>query len=267
MLGVRSDDEGWSSTMERRSDSPLHRPAKQRQRQKQKQETAGTNDAVREQPIAVIGLSCRLPGAPHPDAFWELLRDGTDAITEAPTDRWGADTPGEADDPAGDWARTLRGGFLDRVDEFDASFFGISPREAAAMDPQQRLVLELSWEALENAGIVPGRLHGTRTGVFIGAIWDDYAKLLHQYGFQAIGQHSVTGLHRSIIANRVSYTLGLRGPSMAVDTAQSSALVSVHLAVESLRTGASDLAIAGGVNLNLIPESALSAARFGGLSP
>ncbi len=206
--------------------------------------------------IAVVGMSCRLPGAAGPDEFWRLLREGRHAITEAPEGRWE------------DQALPHRfGGFLDQVDRFDAGFFGIAPREAAAMDPQQRLVLELSWEALENARVLPSALAGSRTGMFVGAIWDDYARLTDQYGADAIGEHTVTGTHRGIIANRVSYLLGLRGPSLAVDTGQSSSLVAVHLACESLRRGESDTAIAGGVNLTILAESTLGAHRFGGLSP
>ncbi|OWV01456.1 hypothetical protein B5D80_26645, partial [Micromonospora wenchangensis] len=208
-----------------------------------------------EEPVAVVGLSCRLPGAGDPEAFWALLRDGTDAVTAPPPDRR---VPGH---------RVRRGGFVDAVDLFDPEFFGISAREAAAMDPQQRLVLELSWEALENARIVPAALAGSRTGVFVGAIGDDYATLLHQRGPDAVGPHTVTGLNRGIIANRVSYTLGLRGPSVTVDSAQSSALVAVHLAAESVRRGESEVAVAGGVNLNLAPESTIGAERFGALSP
>ncbi|MGX7825876.1 type I polyketide synthase [Actinokineospora sp. 24-640] len=204
--------------------------------------------------IAIVGLACRVPGAANPEEFWRLLRDGTDAIGDVPEGRWGAAA-----------AEVTRGGFLDHVDRFDPGFFGISPREAAAMDPQQRLVLELAWEALEDAHVVPGRMAGTGTGVFVGAIWDDYATLAHRAG--AIDQHTMTGLQRGIIANRVSYALGLRGPSMTVDAGQSSSLVAVHLAVESLRRGDSTAALAGGVNLNLAAESTISAARFGGLSP
>ncbi|MFE4612983.1 beta-ketoacyl synthase N-terminal-like domain-containing protein, partial [Streptomyces niveus] len=227
--------------------------------------SAGTGRA--ETPIAVVGLACRLPGAPDPATFWSNLRDGVDAVTTTPADRWDADDFYDADGDAPGKVPTRRGGYLDQVDRFDAAFFGISPREAAAMDPQQRLVLELAWEALENAGIVPDSLRGSRTGVYVGAIWDDYATLLHQHGPEHIGRHTVTGLHRSIIANRVSYLLGLHGPSLAVDTGQSSSLVSVHLACESLRRGESEVAIAGGVNLNLVPESTVGAAKFGGLSP
>ncbi|MEV6470508.1 type I polyketide synthase, partial [Kitasatospora sp. NPDC051702] len=205
-------------------------------------------------PIAVIGLSCRLPGAPDPSAFWELLRRGADAVGEPPAGRWSAAAP-------------QRGAFLDRVDHFDAGFFGIAPREAAAMDPQQRLLLELGWEALEEAGIVPGSLAGSRTAVFAAAIWDDYAALHHRRGEAAADRHSVTGLHRGILANRLSYVLGLTGPSLTVDAAQSSSLVAVHLACESLRRGESDLALVGGVNLILSPTSSADSARFGALSP
>lgn len=136
------------------------------------------------------------------------------------------------------------GGFVETAAEFDPEFFGISPREALAMDPQQRLALELCWEALENAGLVPAHLEGSRTGVFIGAIADDYATLVHRRDPVAITQHTLTGLNRGIIANRVSYALGLRGPSVAVDTGQSSSLAAVHLACESLRRGETETAVA-----------------------
>jgi acyl transferase domain-containing protein len=209
--------------------------------------------------VAVIGMACRLPQAGHPYAFWRLLREGRDAVVEAPGHRW-------------ELARAVGherwyGGFLDQVDGFDAGFFGVSPREAVEMDPQQRLVLELSWEVLEDARIIPDRVRGSRGGVFIGAIWDDYATVLRRRGLDSITAHTVTGTHRSIIANRVSYVLGLHGPSMAVDTGQSSSLVAVHLACESLRSGESELAIAGGVNLNLLVEPTVGTASFGALSP
>ncbi|MFE4974241.1 type I polyketide synthase, partial [Kitasatospora sp. NPDC056651] len=221
----------------------------------------------RDVPIAVVGLSCRLPRAPRPEVFWSNLRDGVDAVGETPRDRWDAEAWYDPDPDAPGKAPTRRGGYLDHVDRFDAAFFGISPREAAAMDPQQRLVLELGWEALEDAGVVPAAVRDTRTGVFIGAIGDDYATLLRRGGAGAIGRHTLTGLQRGIIANRVSYTLGLHGPSVAVDTVQSSSLVAVHMACESLRRGESTMALAGGVSLILDPESAVSAAKFGGLSP
>ncbi|CAL2066875.1 MULTISPECIES: type I polyketide synthase [Streptomyces] len=228
---------------------------------------AGSASAASAGDIAVIGLACRLPGAADPGAFWRLLSEGTDAITDVPPDRWDGAAVADADPSEPGRTDIRRGGFLDRVGHFDAGFFGLSPKEAAAMDPQQRLVLELAWEALEDAHVRPGTLRSTRTGVFVGAIWDDYATLHHRSGLTAISPHTVTGLHRGIIANRVSYFLGLHGPSLTVDSGQSSSLVSVHLACESLRKGESTVALAGGVNLNLVPESTLGAAKFGGLSP
>ncbi|MGW6735376.1 SDR family NAD(P)-dependent oxidoreductase [Streptomyces sp. NPDC055013] len=215
--------------------------------------------------IAVVGLSCRLPGAAGPEAFWDLLSTGTSAITPVPRDRWTSAT-GEAA-PNGTEPGLRHGGFLEDVDSFDAGFFGIAPREARVMDPQQRLVLELAWEALENAGIVPATLRGSRTAVFVGTLRDDYAALLYQHGARSVTQHTMTGVNRGVIANRVSYHLGLRGPSLTVDSAQSSSLVAVHLACESLRGGESDAAIVAGVNLNILAEAAVAGERFGGLSP
>ncbi|MFG1949337.1 SDR family NAD(P)-dependent oxidoreductase, partial [Nonomuraea sp. NPDC048826] len=206
-----------------------------------------------QEPVAIIGMSCRFPQAPDLGSFWRLLRDGASAIAEAPAHR-----------PASDASRRP-GGYLDSVDGFDAGFFGISPREAAAMDPQQRLALELAWEALEHGGLVPGSLRGSRTGVFVGAIANDYANLLRGAG--AVTQHTLTGLERGIIANRVSYALGLRGPSMTVDAAQASSLVAVHLAAECLRRGEATAALAGGVQLNLDPEADTAVERLGALSP
>ncbi|WP_131761391.1 type I polyketide synthase [Actinomadura fibrosa] len=213
-------------------------------------------------PIAVIGLACRLPGAPDPAALWRLVRSGEDAIRTMPADR------GRAPASGGDGApRAWAGGFLDDVASFDADFFGVSPREALAMDPQQRLMLELAWEALEDAGIPAPTLAGSDTGVFVGAIWDDYATLLRRSELDGSARHAMTGVHRSIIANRVSYRYDLRGPSLNVDTAQSSSLVAVHMACESLRRGECALALAGGVNLILVEDSMEMAAQFGGLSP
>ncbi|WP_406084714.1 SDR family NAD(P)-dependent oxidoreductase [Micromonospora zamorensis] len=220
-----------------------------------KSESAFTDGNAEFDGVAIVGIACRLPGADDPAAFWRLLADGRDAVTDAPAHRW---------ESAGD---RPRGGFLDRVDGFDPGFFGIAPREAATMDPQQRLMLELGWEALEDAGIVPDALAGTRAGVFVGAIGDDYATLLRGLGTDGITPWTLTGTNRGIIANRLSYVLGLRGPSLTVDAAQASSLVAVHLAAESLRDGRCKVALAGGVSLNLVPESTLTAAAFGGLSP
>ena len=208
------------------------------------------------EPIAIVGIACRLPGAADPQDFWRLLQDGESAITEAPEGRW--------ENPS---LPHRFGGFLDQVDTFDPTFFGISPREALAMDPQQRLMLELSWEALEDSRLVPGDLSGTRAGVFVGAMWNEYGTLLHEYGMSAITAHTLTGSQRSIIANRVSYTLGLRGPSLTVDAGQSSSLIAIHMACESLRRGESSLVIAGGVNLNILAETTMGAVKFGALSP
>ncbi|MEU5313862.1 beta-ketoacyl synthase N-terminal-like domain-containing protein, partial [Streptomyces sp. NPDC021562] len=220
--------------------------------------SGATTDAHAE-PVAVIGLACRLPGAADPAAFWQLLRAGRDAITEPPPHRHpapGADTDGPRP-----------GGYLDRVDGFDAAFFGISPHEAQAIDPQQRLALELGWEALEDAGIAPDSLGGSPAGVYVGAIADDYATLLRRGGPQGITRHVFTGVQRGLIANRLSYSLGLRGPSLTVDCGQSSSLVAVHLAAEALRRGEAALALAGGVHLNLAVESTTEVDRFGALSP
>ncbi|MGW0858802.1 beta-ketoacyl synthase N-terminal-like domain-containing protein, partial [Streptomyces sp. NPDC002690] len=215
--------------------------------------------------VAVIGLACRLPGAPDPDSFWDLLSRGADAIRPLPRDRRPTAPGGRGSGGISD--EDLPGGFLDEVDHFDHAFFGVSPREAAEMDPQQRLVLELAWEALEEAGIVPGSLAGTPVGVYLGAMAYDYALLRHREDAEPLTRHTLAGLNRGLLANRVSYHLGLRGPSLTVDSAQSSALVSLHLAHRAVRDGDCDLALAGGVNLNLAPDSTSAAARFGGLSP
>jgi amino acid adenylation domain-containing protein/thioester reductase-like protein len=217
------------------------------------------------EPIAIIGLSCRFPQADSPRAFWELLRNGVDAITEVPSDRWDVDAF-HADEPARGKILTRFGGFLDNVDLFDPAFFGISPREAARMDPQQRLLLEVSWEAMENAFIPPTTLAGTRTGVFVGISSYDYSRLQFDDP-EMIDAYAGTGNAHSIAANRLSYVFDLRGPSMAVDTACSSSLVSVHLACQSLRSGESDLALAGGVNLILTPELTITFSQARMLAP
>ncbi|WP_394831345.1 SDR family NAD(P)-dependent oxidoreductase [Pendulispora rubella] len=213
-----------------------------------------------DEPIAVVGMACRFPGAPDLQGFWQLLRDGVDAVGEVPATRWLGSAPG--DEPA-----LRKGAFLEDVEGFDAAFFGVSPREAAVMDPQQRLMLEMSWAALEDAGISPGELEGTSTGVFTGAIWADYETVVRRAGEHGRQVHTSSGLHRSILANRVSYVLGLHGPSLSIDTACSSGLVAVHLACEALHRGEATLALAGAVNLNLLPESTIEVAKFGALSP
>ncbi|MFD4261719.1 type I polyketide synthase [Streptomyces sp. NPDC058534] len=215
-------------------------------------------DAVPGEPVAVVGMSCRFPGAPGPEEFWQLLSTGQSAVS----DRVPQGRPGL---PSGAVARPA--GFLDAVDGFDPEFFGITPREAAGIDPQQRLVLELAWEALENAGIVPGEVKGTQTGVCLGAASDDYAKLVHGPGAESVAHRTVVDASRSRIADRISCLLGLRGPSLVVDSAQSSSLVAVHLGCETLRRGDCELALAGGVSLNLAPEGFVAAEKSGALSP
>jgi acyl transferase domain-containing protein/surfactin synthase thioesterase subunit len=205
--------------------------------------------------IAIIGIGCRFPGAESPDKFWELLQNGTDAVMEVPSHRWDIDafydpqpgTPGKMN--------TRWGGFLPQVDCFDPQFFGIAPREAIYMDPQQRLLMEVAWESLELAGLVPEQLARTQTGVFIGISSNDYQQVLQGNGRTSdINAYLGTGNAFSIAANRLSYFFDFRGPSLAIDTACSSSLVAIHLACQSLRSGESDLALAGGVNLLLRPE-------------
>ena len=221
---------------------------------------------LRDEPIAVVGLSCRFPGAPSAAAFWRLLREGGDAIREVPRERWDVDAFYHPDPGVPGTTNSRRGGFLVDIDRFDPLFFGISPREAAEMDPQQRIMLELTWEALEDAGVPPRDLAGTSTGVFFGVVWRDYADL-HREARAAATSHTGVGLAPAIIPNRVSYALGLHGPSLMVDTACSSSLVTVHLACRSLREGESTVALAGGVNLMLVGETMVALTKFGGLSP
>ncbi|OSC41327.1 type I polyketide synthase [Mycobacterium decipiens] len=185
--------------------------------------------------IAIIGLACRFPAAASPDDFWGLLRDGREAT-----------------------------GSIDNVADFDADFFNLSPREASAMDPRQRLALELTWELLEDAFVVPEKLRGERVAVYLGAMNDDYALLT--LAADHLDHHSFSGTNRAMIANRVSYAFGMHGPSMTIDSGQSSALVAVHLACESVRTAESPLAIAGGIHLNLARETAMLEQEFGAVS-
>nr|MBX2866036.1 SDR family NAD(P)-dependent oxidoreductase [Leptolyngbyaceae cyanobacterium MAG.088] len=216
--------------------------------------------------VAIIGVGCRFPGAKSPRAFWELLQNGVDAVVEVPSDRWDADGFYDAQPATPGKMSTRWGGFLDQVDQFDPAFFGISPREAHHIDPQQRLWLEVSWEALENAGIPPESLGGSQTGVFVGLTNADYHKYIYRDPLQ-LTSHSATGTTPCITANRLSYLLNLRGPSLSVDTACSSSLTSIHLACQSLANGESSLAIAGGVNLMLIPEPTISTSQAQMMSP
>jgi acyl transferase domain-containing protein/acyl carrier protein/SAM-dependent methyltransferase/NAD(P)-dependent dehydrogenase (short-subunit alcohol dehydrogenase family) len=221
--------------------------------------------AARNEPIAVIGLACRFPGAPDSGAFWELLRSGRSAIREITHDRWNIEAWYDPDVSKPGKMNARRAGLLEGIDQFDPGFFAISPREAIQMDPQQRLALELAWEALESAGVRPSTLRGSLTGVFAGVMWHDYETLARKAG-EEITLHSGIGQAFSIVANRISYWLGLQGPSIAVDTGCSSSLVSVHLACRSLQSGDATLAIAGGVNLIIDPETMVTLSKFGGLS-
>ncbi|WP_433335099.1 SDR family NAD(P)-dependent oxidoreductase [Spirillospora sp. CA-294931] len=227
-------------------------------------QAAGT---VAAEPVAVIGLGCRLPGGvTGPESYWRLLVEGRDAIGEVPSDRWDADAYYSPDPHTPGRTNSRWGGFLPDVAGFDAEFFGISPREAEAMDPQQRLLLEVAWEAVENAGLPPGSLRGTRTGLFAGVYYNEYQRA-GSGDLAALDAYSSTGNAHSVTVGRVSYLLDLRGPSAAVDTACSSSLVALHLAAQSLRLRESDLALAGGVNLILTPETQIALSRWGMLSP
>jgi len=206
-----------------------------------------------QEPIAIVGMSCRAPGAKNPEELWQLIRNGKDAITDIPKSRWNAQdyydptpgTPGKA--------YTLRGGFVENVDQFDAEFFTITAREAEGMDPQQRLLLEVAWEALENAGIPPSSLSGSATGVFVGVTSSDYGLLQATSNQDEVNPYFNTGTPLNACAGRISYVLGLQGPSIAVDTACSSSLTAIHLACNALRAKDCDFALAGGVNLTLSP--------------
>ncbi|MFI1018571.1 type I polyketide synthase, partial [Streptomyces sp. NPDC020965] len=215
--------------------------------------------------IAVVGMSCRFPMADDTQSFWNLLESKTVAFGQVPEHRWDARFLGSL--TRAERSAVERGAFLSDVSGFDAAFFGISPAEAAMMDPQQRMLLELCWEALEDAGIPDRVVAGTRTGVFVGVGNDDYTTLVRESGPGGITPHTFTGSQRSAIANRVSYFLGMRGPSLVVDAGQASSLVAVHLAAESLLSGRSDLALAGGITVRLTPHHSLAAYRFGALSP
>jgi acyl transferase domain-containing protein len=224
-----------------------------------------TSAAARE-PIAIVGIGARFPGARDRSQFWSLLRDGVDAIREVPRLRFDVDglydpTPGTPGKLSSRW-----GGFIDDVEMFDAGFFGISPREAIRMDPQQRLCLEAAWEALDDGGQVPLGLRGTPTGVFLGVHRDEYGGLVTAAPAE-VDLLSVTGGSRSGVAGRISYALGLEGPSLVFDTDRSSSLVAVHAACQSLRSGECSLALAGGVNLVLTPELSLGFSRANMLAP
>ncbi|QSJ15494.1 type I polyketide synthase [Nostoc sp. UHCC 0702] len=226
-------------------------------------------ESAKTEPIAIVGMSCRFPGgADNPEAFWQLLYQGVDAIAEVPSDRWDVDTYYDPNPDAPGKIYTRSGAFLKEVDKFDPQFFGISPREATNLDPQQRLLLEVSWEALENAGQPPQQLASSQTGVYVGIGQNDYAQLQMKFGDPTrIDTYSGTGNGFCFASGRLSYVLGLQGPNMAIDTACSSSLIAIHLACQSLRAGECHLALAGGVQLVLSPEVTIFLSRAHALSP
>jgi myxalamid-type polyketide synthase MxaB len=227
-----------------------------------------TLEGTRTEPLAVVGLACRTPGGTgDEDSFWRMLCDGGDAIREVPADRWDVDKYYHPDPDNPGTMYTRHGGFLDHVDQFDAAFFGISPREAVSLDPQQRVLLEVSWEALENAGLAPELLFDQPVGVFVGIISNDYTHLLSKVDRAEIDAYLGTGNAHSAATGRLSHLWGLQGPNMAVDTACSSSLVAVHLAGQSLRTRECDVALAGGVNMLLVPEIYVNFCKARMLSP
>jgi microcystin synthetase protein McyG len=225
-------------------------------------------EAREREPIAIIGASCRLPGGCNtPDQFWQMLTEGRDAVRPVPVGRWpeGFYDP-DPSKPGKSYVQ--EGGFLDSVDQFDAPFFGISPREANQMDPQHRLALELAWEALEDAGCPADRLAQSRTGVFLGLMSNDYGRLAQNLSAaHDVDVYAGTGNDASFLAGRVSYVLGLQGPSLVVSTSCSSSLVATHLAVQSLRRGECRLALVGGVSLMLSPDLFILLSKMRALAP
>ena len=219
------------------------------------------------EPLAIVGIGCRLPGASRdPKSFWKTLCEGRDAIIEVPPGRWNLDRYYASNAQLPGRMITRWGGFIDRIEEFDARFFGISPREALRMDPQQRWLLEVTWEAMEDGGQSPDRWAGTNVGVFVGISSNDYANIQMKGPFD-VDVHTNSGSTLSIASGRISYLFDLKGPSMSVDTACSSALVAVNLACNSIWDGHCEAAVAAGVNALLTPDSSIGFSKASMLSP
>ncbi|UYQ66070.1 beta-ketoacyl synthase N-terminal-like domain-containing protein [Streptomyces peucetius] len=221
-------------------------------------------DDVDARSVAVIGMACRLPGADGPDELWDLLRDGVDATSETPPDRYDVNAL-HSERPGPGMIGSRRGGYLGGMADFDAEFFEMSPTEALELDPQQRLLLMTAWDALEDAGRRPDELAGTRTGVFVGNARGDYLEIRFRQGLQTVTAAQLNN-YRSLLPARLSYFLDLRGPSVVLDTACSSSLAAVHSAVQSLRAGESPLAIVAGVNLTLRPDEGVVMTQAGALA-
>ena len=220
------------------------------------QERIRTMERAAAEPIAVVGIGCRIPGGGDtPEKFWAFLREGKCAVREVPQSRWDVDRYFDANPEAPGKSYVRRAAFLDAVDLFDADCFGIAPREAVTLDPQQRLLLEVAWEALEDAGCAPDSLVNSQTGVFVGIASGDYGTLLQAQPAERVNAYFASGIAHSMASGRLSYVFGLQGPSMSLDTACSSSLVAVHCAVQSLRARECRMALAAGVSLMLTPDA------------
>ena len=225
-------------------------------------------EAASREPIAIVGMGCRIPGGVvDAKGYWDLLAEGRDVVSEVPPERWDVNAYYDPDPSVAGKARTKAGGFLGDIEGFEPSFFGMSPREATGLDPQQRLLLEVAWEALEDAAIPADRLDGSLTGVFVGITSMDYAQRIDVADPARSDIYLATGTALNAAAGRISFTLGLQGPCMAIDTACSSSLVAIHTACQSLRNGESHLALAGGVNAILSPDPFVLISKWGMLSP